>query len=124
MRQLLDAGAEVFAAKGYFAARVDDIVKLAHTSHGTFYLYFSNKEDLFRALAAEVADELQALADSLGSLQPGAAGEESLRTWIERFADLYERHGPVIRGLDRSRDREPRVRPARQRRAARASHAC
>ena len=97
MRQLLDAGVEVFAAKGYFAARVDDIVNLAETSHGTFYLYFANKEELFRALAAEVADEMQALAESLGPLEPGAAGETSLRDWIARFADLYERYGPVIR---------------------------
>jgi AcrR family transcriptional regulator len=97
MRQLLDAGGEVFATKGYFAARVDDIVKVARTSHGTFYLYFSNKEDLFRALAAEVADEMQTLAESLGPLEPGQAGKESLRAWISRFADLYLRHGPVIR---------------------------
>ena len=97
MRQLLDAGVEVFASKGYFAARVDDIVKLASTSHGTFYLYFSNKEDLFRALAAEVADEMQALAESLGPLESGVAGESSLRAWIARFADLYERYGPIIR---------------------------
>ncbi len=97
MRQLLDAGVEVFASKGYFAARVDDIVKLARTSHGTFYLYFSNKEELFRALAAEVSDEMQTLAESLGPLEPGSAGEESLRAWIVQFADLYERYGPVIR---------------------------
>src|SRR4029077_12750726 len=97
MRQLLDAGVEVFASKGYFAARVDDIVKLARTSHGTFYLYFANKEDLFRALAAEVADEMQTLAESLGPLEAGPAGEESLREWIGRFADLYEHYGPVIR---------------------------
>jgi AcrR family transcriptional regulator len=97
MRQLLDAGVEVFATKGYFAARVDDIVKLAETSHGTFYLYFSNKEDLFRALAAEVADEMQALAESLGPLEDGPAGAAALKAWIERFAGLYERYGPVIR---------------------------
>ncbi len=97
MRQLLDAGVEVFATKGYFAARVDDIVKLARTSHGTFYLYFSNKEDLFRALAAEVAGEMQTLAESLGPLEPGPDGEQSLRAWIGRFADLYERYGPVVR---------------------------
>ena len=96
-RQLLDAGVEVFATKGYFAARVDDIVKLAKTSHGTFYLYFANKEELFRALAAEVADEMQALAESLGPLEAGADGEASLREWIGRFADLYVRYGAVIR---------------------------
>jgi AcrR family transcriptional regulator len=38
MQRLLDAGVEVFAARGYHAARVDDIVKVAETSHGTFYL--------------------------------------------------------------------------------------
>jgi AcrR family transcriptional regulator len=97
MRQLLDAGVEVFASKGYFAARVDDIVKLARTSHGTFYLYFANKEDLFRALASEVADQMQTLAESLEPLEPGPAGEATLRAWIARFADVYEHYGPIIR---------------------------
>ena len=54
-------------------------MKLAKTSHGTFYLYFANKEDLFRALAAEVADEMQALAESLGPLEPGPDGRAALR---------------------------------------------
>src|SRR5215469_17737456 len=52
MRKLLDAAMVVFNRRGYHAARVDDIVKVARTSHGTFYLYFSNKEDLLRALVA------------------------------------------------------------------------
>ncbi|MGZ4756785.1 MAG: TetR/AcrR family transcriptional regulator, partial [Acidimicrobiia bacterium] len=42
MRKLLAAGSQVFAAKGYHATRVDDIVKVAETSHGTFYLYSSS----------------------------------------------------------------------------------
>ena len=79
MRKLLDAGVEVFAARGYHAARVDDVVKLAHTSHGTFYLYFANKEDLFRALMAEVAGQMQTLAEDLGPLTPGPAGSPRSR---------------------------------------------
>ena len=97
MRKLLDAGMEVFATRGYYAARVDDIVKLARTSHGTFYLYFANKEDLFRALAAEVSDEMAALADSMEPLTPDVEGRERLRDWIDRMATLYEKYGPVIR---------------------------
>jgi AcrR family transcriptional regulator len=97
MRKLLDAGVEVFATRGYHAARVDDIVKLAETSHGTFYLYFSNKEDLFRALTEEVAGEMQTLADALGPIAPGPAGYTSLRAWIDDFTTLYERYGSVIR---------------------------
>src|SRR6266511_4251695 len=65
LERLLDAGARVFAERGYHAARVDDIVKAARTSHGTFYLYFASKEDLFRALATEVASELTGLVDTL-----------------------------------------------------------
>lgn len=97
MRKLLDAGVLVFATRGYYAARVDDIVKLAKTSHGTFYLYFSNKEDLFRALVAEVSDEMQALAESLGPLEAGPAGEAALREWVGQLANLYDRYGPVVR---------------------------
>jgi AcrR family transcriptional regulator len=97
MRKLLDAGVEVFARKGYHAARVDDIVKVAKTSHGTFYLYFANKEDLFQALVLDVADELGALTAALGEVTPDDAGREALRDWIGRFADVYEHYGPVIR---------------------------
>src|SRR5437660_7425132 len=66
MRKLLDAGLRVFGERGFHAARVDDIVRAARTSHGTFYLYFANKEDLLRALAVECAHEMDALAGSLG----------------------------------------------------------
>jgi AcrR family transcriptional regulator len=97
MRKLLDAGVEIFAQRGFHAARVDDIVKLAKTSHGTFYLYFSNKEELFRALAQEVADETIALADSLPPVDPGPEGRAELRAWLARFVEVYEHYGPVIR---------------------------
>ena len=97
MRKLLDAAMVVFDRRGYHAARVDDIVKVARTSHGTFYLYFANKEDLFRALATDVAEEMTALADSLGPVGPDGSGYEELRGWMSRFSDLYVHYGPVIR---------------------------
>jgi len=96
LARLLDAGAEVFAARGFHAARVDDVVKAAKTSHGTFYLYFANKEELFQALAAEAAEELGSLAGGLGRLTPDAEGREALRSWIDAFADLFERYGAVL----------------------------
>jgi len=97
MRKLLDAAMVVFEKRGYHAARVDDIVKVARTSHGTFYLYFANKEDLFRALLADVAEEVRAISETLGPVGPDDAGYRELRSWLASFSDLYVHYGPVIR---------------------------
>lgn len=96
MQRLLDAGIEVFARQGFHATRVDDIVKAARTSHGTFYLYFANKDDLFRALASDVADQMADLVEALGPVTPDEAGRDELRAWLARFSDIYARCGPVI----------------------------
>jgi AcrR family transcriptional regulator len=96
LAKLHAAGVEVFQRLGYQAARVDDIVKTAKTSHGTFYLYFSNKEDLFRTLVLDVAAEMQILADTLGPITDDPAGWAELRDWIARFSELYLRHRAVI----------------------------
>ena len=41
---------QVFAEKGFAAARMDDIAARARVSKGTIYLYFESKEAVFRAL--------------------------------------------------------------------------
>jgi AcrR family transcriptional regulator len=46
--QILDAALDVFAERGVAAARLEDIAKRAGLSKGTIYLYFPNKEALFR----------------------------------------------------------------------------
>jgi AcrR family transcriptional regulator len=93
----MEAGASVFAARGYHAARVDDIVKAAHTSHGTFYLYFSSKKDLFRAIAIDVAAAMVELARELPALDAGEDADGRYRTWLDGFAALYARHGAFLR---------------------------
>jgi AcrR family transcriptional regulator len=97
MRRLLDAGMRVFGERGFHTARVDDIVRAARTSHGTFYLYFSNKEDLLRALAVECAREMDALADGLGPITPDDDGAVELRRFLSGFLTTYRRYGPIIR---------------------------
>lgn len=99
MRRLLDAGRAVFEQRGFHAARVDDVVQMARTSHGTFYLYFANKEDLFNALARDAMAEMGKLADELPTLEPGEAGRQAVRAWVARFCDLYEAHAIILRIL-------------------------
>ncbi len=95
--KLLDAAVPALAENGYHATRVDDIARMAGVSHGTFYLYFSNKEDLFRTLAERCADEADALAESLGVVDSGPTGVATLRAWLAEFLDFYRRYGVVIR---------------------------
>jgi AcrR family transcriptional regulator len=95
--RLLEAGASVLARKGFHAARVDDVVAAAHSSHGTFYLYFASKEDLFDQLVAQVAIDLATLVEELPILTNTEKGRGALRVWLDQFADFYERSGPVIR---------------------------
>jgi AcrR family transcriptional regulator len=97
MRKLLDAAMIVFARRGYHAARVDDIVKVARTSHGTFYLYFSNKEDLLRALVTEAGDVVASLDAALGPVDSGPEGWRELRAWMEQFSEAWRRYAPVLR---------------------------
>jgi AcrR family transcriptional regulator len=98
MRKLLDAAMVAFDRRGYHATRVNDVVEIAKTSHGTFYLYFSNKEDLLRALVAEAAQEAQAL-HSLWPTEPdGDASWDDVRLWIGAYSSLWIRYAPLLRG--------------------------
>lgn len=51
--ELLAAALESFVEHGYAATRLDDIASRAGVSKGTLYLYFANKEELFKALVRE-----------------------------------------------------------------------
>ncbi|MEI9996196.1 MAG: TetR/AcrR family transcriptional regulator [Rhizomicrobium sp.] len=51
--EILDAALKIFAAKGYAAARMEDIAREAGVTKGTIYLYFENKEAVFKSLVRE-----------------------------------------------------------------------
>ncbi|HEY6878518.1 MAG TPA: TetR/AcrR family transcriptional regulator [Polyangiales bacterium] len=48
--QLLSHARDVFAEKGYHAAKIDDIVAHASVARGTFYLHFDDKRRIFEEL--------------------------------------------------------------------------
>jgi len=48
--QIIDAAFREFAAHGFEATRLDDVARRAGVAKGTIYLYFRDKEDLFRAM--------------------------------------------------------------------------
>ncbi|MEJ2581712.1 MAG: TetR/AcrR family transcriptional regulator, partial [Acidobacteriota bacterium] len=48
--RILRAAIEVFASKGYFAARMTDVAAEADVADGTLYLYFEGKEHLLMSI--------------------------------------------------------------------------
>jgi AcrR family transcriptional regulator len=94
--ELLTAGERVFAARGYAAATVDDVIRSSATSRASFYRYFTGKEQLYeelsRACGREMRDAIRAFA-ALGS-RPGRAEIIEL---LLRYQSLNDRYGGVIR---------------------------
>ncbi len=60
-RRILEAAREVFSEKGYEKTAVSDIIARAGIGHGTFWLYFHNKEDLLRHMLQDMVAELESL---------------------------------------------------------------
>ncbi|MDQ6612190.1 MAG: TetR/AcrR family transcriptional regulator [Gemmatimonadota bacterium] len=52
-QQILDAAFHEFGESGLAGARLDDIAKRANVAKGTIYLYFPNKEELFREMVRQ-----------------------------------------------------------------------
>jgi AcrR family transcriptional regulator len=49
-QQILAVARDVFARRGYHAAKIDDIVAAAGVARGTFYLYFEDKRAIFEEI--------------------------------------------------------------------------
>jgi AcrR family transcriptional regulator len=95
-RQLLVAAGAVFESRGYRATTVGAITDRANTAHGTFYLYFRNKEDAFcRVIETVIVDELAASAVVPIDRAPRLAMEQGIRN----FLAVYHRHDGLWRAL-------------------------
>lgn len=93
--QLVAAAREVFGEKGYHAATVDDITRAAGVAKGTFYLYFSEKREIYyelvrtflqhvKDIGASVAREVRTAQEFYARCEQAAG--ELLRVFIEHYA--------------------------------------
>jgi AcrR family transcriptional regulator len=90
-RKLMEAGQQVFAAKGYPDATVDDIARQAGASRATFYLHFKSKSELMIALT-EAA--LPYGIETYRVLDEMLEGDESqlrvrLHGWLAKWLDVW-----------------------------------
>lgn len=94
--QILEAAFEVFAAHGFEAARIDAVATWAGVAKGTVYLYFRDKQQLFRAVVRSL---IQKPLNLLQKTTPGPA-EELLREQISRVYTHVVKN-PKVRSIVR-----------------------
>ena len=88
-REICAAALDIFAEKGFAAARLDEIARRAGVSKGTLYLYFHSKEDLFRAVVRDtVAPNIELVRGIVDSVDVPFA--DIVRALLPRFAVLAQ----------------------------------
>jgi AcrR family transcriptional regulator len=86
-REICAAALEVFAEKGFAAARLEEIAGRAGISKGTLYLYFKDKEDLFRAVVRDtVAPNVATIRQTVEAI--GLPFAQIVRMLLPRFAEI------------------------------------
>jgi AcrR family transcriptional regulator len=104
--QLLVAAREVFEERGYLATTVGAVTERAQTAHGTFYLYFKNKEDVFANVMTGVAGDLLREASAPWAEDPRLGIEAGMRGFLR----VFEEHAGLWRCLLEGIFQSPKVR--------------
>lgn len=89
-REICAAALDVFAQRGFAAAKLDEIARRAGVSKGTLYLYFKDKAALFRAVVRDsIAPNVEGMTSALESLDAPFA--DVIRMFLAGFADREAR---------------------------------
>jgi AcrR family transcriptional regulator len=110
LRRIVEAAEEVFAENGYDKTTVAEIISRAGIGHGTFWLYFRNKDELLRYMLKDMVGEFESFdwfregeldGPSVRSLQEV---ESIIRGVMEVFARYSKIHPLIVRASLESED--------------------
>ncbi len=92
--KILAAAETVMGDQGFSAASIADITRLADTALGTFYVYFTSKDQVFRELVLEMgritrAIVGEAISDAPDRLSAERAGLEAFLRFVAERPQLY-----------------------------------
>ena len=102
LERILEAGAEVFAERGYEGLSIAEVCRRAGVSAGALYTRFEGKEALVRAIHDHVLSELSAEIETLyapssewDALAADAFTERAVRLLVEHF----RAHAAIVRAV-------------------------
>jgi AcrR family transcriptional regulator len=113
-QELVAAARRVFERSGYAATRVGDIAAEAGVAHGSFYTYFSSKQDAFLVVINQVGDDFRdAVVAPPGEARADAY--EALDRANRRYLDAYRANSVIWALAEQVATIDPRIHRVRLR---------
>jgi len=85
---ILNSATKVFAKKGFANTKIQDVAEEAGVAHGTIYLYFKSKEELFTSIFHESLAELIEYTKS--EIEKEKNAENKFRRMVSLQLDIME----------------------------------
>jgi AcrR family transcriptional regulator len=86
---LMNAAQRLFVERGVGPTTIEQITTAANVAKGTFYLYFSSKEDILAALGDRFAQQHLATIEAAIADRPGEDWKGRLTTWAAASVAFY-----------------------------------
>ncbi|MCI5141268.1 MAG: TetR/AcrR family transcriptional regulator [Candidatus Electrothrix sp. ATG1] len=94
-KEMLAAAMKLFSEKGYHNASMQEIAEQAEFAVGTLYKFFKNKEEMYKALVTEQADQFHT---ALGAALEVSEDEiEQLRNYVQVKGEVFMNNVSFIR---------------------------
>ncbi len=103
--QILRAAETVFGERGFTASSIADIMGVAEGALGTFYIYFSSKEEVFRELVLEMGQHARAMATQAVAGAPSRL--EAERAGLAAFLHFVRARPALYRIVEEARFVDP-----------------
>lgn len=89
---IIESGIDLFYKNGFSKTKISDITENAKVAHGTFYVYFSSKEDFFMNILMMSRKELSNNAEeSIELAKAGQIENAKIKYFIDGFSIMLKK---------------------------------
>jgi AcrR family transcriptional regulator len=96
-QEIISAARDIFSAKGFNSATMEEIASMAELSPGTLYLYFKNKEELHTSLSIDILAYLGKELEKV--VEQDISVEEKIERFRDVFIDVYDNDASILVNL-------------------------
>ena len=93
-KRIIDAAMDVFSRKGYAKANIREIAKAAGISIGGVYLYFKNKEELYKCIISDRRHEIATMTET--AVNQSKSATQALSNFLRLYLEYAIKHREFI----------------------------